>query len=137
MGRDKQFGIYHCPVVCFNGTWKYCTDDTDSQRPDPGGGWATDTPLPPKNVSEGLCKGAEPGDPSWNILVPQHLPGQDLPAWISVTGLTSPFRCLLVLSLLVLLTPLLVFLIELLCSFTINLSLIKVCGFQKRVSLQK
>jgi len=63
-----------------------------TQRPDPGGGWAADTPLPPKNITEGLCEGLEPGDPSWGVLGPQHLPGQDLPVCICIHGVNRPFQ---------------------------------------------
>lgn len=58
-------------------------------RPDPGGGWAGDTPLPPKTCQwGGYAKVLEPGDPSGGVPGAQHLLGQDLPVWNCVTGLT-------------------------------------------------
>lgn len=57
---NSAFTVVQLPVLRGLGN---TVQTAQTQRPDPGGGWAADTPPPPKNGSEGLCKGAEPGTP--------------------------------------------------------------------------
>lgn len=95
---NSAFTVVQLPVLKGLGN---TVQTAQTQRPDPGDGWAADIPLPPKMSMRGYAEGAEPGDPSLGVPRTQHLPGQDLPVCICITGLTSPFRCLLVLSLLV------------------------------------
>lgn len=73
--------------------------------------------------------------PSWGGL---SIPGQDLPVWVCTMGLTSPFQISFGFKLACVCSHLyLSFLLNCFVFFTINLALIKVCGFQKRVCPQK